>query len=253
MKRIKTVIVDDEQLARKRIEKLLSSDEDIHIVAKFSQGKDAIAFMENHVVDMLYLDIHMPEVDGFAVLNQLSENKRPFVVFATADKEAAIKAFEYKALDYLLKPFRNQRFYESLENAKTYVRLKNKAELSDRFLDLMEDFKRPSQHNLRVKSDQAIDFDDILYIKADGNYLRLYQNSSNYHLLRKTMNQLITELNHSDFLRIHRSLLVNPYFINHIHYLGNNEFEIHLSSNIRLKSSRSYKKDIDFYLSKRKP
>lgn len=253
MKRIKTVIVDDEQLARKRIKKLLSADNDIHIVAEFSQGKEAIVFIESHVVDMLYLDIHMPEVDGFAVLRQLSEHKRPFVVFATADKEAAIKAFEYKALDYLLKPFRNQRFYESLENAKNYVRLKNKAELSDRFLNLIDDFKRPPQRIITVKPDQSIDFDDIIYIKADGNYLRLYQNHSNYQLLRKTMNQLISELKQGNFLRIHRSLLVNPYFINRIRYLGNNEFEISLSPNIHLKSSRSYKKDIDYYLSQIKP
>lgn len=250
MSRIKTVIVDDELLARRRIRKLLSADPEIHIVAEFSTGVESIDFISSHAVDLLFLDIHMPELNGFAVLRNLNPSKRPFVIFATADKESAIKAFEYQALDYLLKPFRSERFYNALMNAKAYVQLKNKAKLGEQVVGLLNSFQE-SKHKASIETTtgKKLDLDDCLYVKSDGNYLRLYKNKDDFQLARQTMGQLIEELNSSHFLRIHRSLLVNSYFIRRIFYLGNNEYEIELDSDVKLKSSRSYKEEIENYQS----
>ena len=248
MSRIKTIIVDDEKLARNRIRKLLDMDDDIHLVEEFDQGQKAIDFIENYHVDLVFLDIHMPEVYGFAVIQKLPEKIRPFIIFATADKESAIKAFEYKALDYLLKPFRNQRFFQALENAKKYVQIKNKAELSDKFADLLDHYQKPKVQKIAINSNQKIDFDDIIYIKSDGNYLKLYHDKSDYEHVRKTMNELNNELDEDNFLKIHRSIIVNKYFIKKIDYIGNNEYELCLNSDIKLKSSRSFKDQIELFL-----
>ena len=244
MNRIKTVIVDDEELARKRIKKLLSMDNQIHIVAEFDMGKDAITFIDNHQIDLLYLDIHMPEIDGFSVLKNLDASRKPFIIFATADKESAIKAFENHALDYLLKPFRNERFYESLEKAKEFVLLKNKAKLSDHIMNIVDNEKKfDEKPNSIINKD--IDFDDVIYAHSDRNYLKIFKSKSDYSLVRKTMQELLSELSDSNFIQIHRSIIVNKYFIEKIDYIGNNEFTIHLGTGIILKSSRSFKRAIE--------
>ncbi len=247
MTRIKTVIIDDESLARKRIINLLADDKEIHIVGEFSNGAEAIAFLKSHEVDILYLDIHMPETNGFSVLNQLDEIRRPFVIFATADKASAIKAFEYKALDYLLKPFRKIRFNESLNHAKAYIQLKKKAQLSDQVAQLLAHQKNQQPPIILADGNDQIDFDDIIYAKADGNYLRMYRSHSDYTLVRMTMNHLMTSILPDHCLRIHRSLVINPYFIKKVKYIGNNSFEIQLDDDIFLRSGRAYKEKIAQY------
>ncbi len=249
MNRIRTVIVDDEELARKRIIKLLAAESDIIIVGEFNNGAEAVSYLVDHPVDILYLDIHMPELDGFSVLNKLDKENRPFVIFATADKASAIKAFEYNALDYLLKPFRKIRFMESLNHAKAYIELKNKARLSDQMTRLM-DQHNTSKNNYINPTTSATDFDDILYAKSDGNYLRLYRSRKDYQMERTTLADFVNQLNKGNFLRIHRSLIVNPYFIIKIDYAGNNSYDIYLNDDIKLRSSRSFKQSItDFKLS----
>jgi two-component system LytT family response regulator len=250
MKRIKVIIVDDEFLARKRIRKLLSKDEELKIVAEFELGKDAVDFINSHRVDIVFLDIHMPELNGFSVLEKIDEERIPFIIFATADKESALKAFEHKALDYLLKPFRAERFYESLQNAKRFVALKKKAELSENLLGIVDNFQNAGQASLELTQEKQIDFDDILYIQSDRNYLKIYQNKNDFILIRKTMDKLHSELAEESFLRIHRSILVNTYFIQSIDYLGNNEFSVKLHDSVELKSSRSYKAEIEKFLTK---
>lgn len=248
MKKIKAVIVDDETLARKRIRKLLFDDDEIEIAGEFEKGADALKFLKSNDVDIAFLDIHMPEIDGFAVLQKLSSDSYPFVIFATADKESAIKAFEYNAIDYLLKPFRNSRFQESLEKAKEYVRIKNKAAINDQLVHILDKYKGQNSSTARFDNGEEIDFSDVLYIKADGNYLRLYRAESDYQLLRLTVNEMVDKLADHDFLRIHRSILINTYFIEAVLYVGNNEFEFKLKdSSVLLKSGRSFKKEIDQY------
>lgn len=250
MNRIKSIIVDDEILARKRISKLLQEDEKIEVVGEFDRGTDAIQFINQNKVDIVFLDIHMPEVDGFAVLRKLSTNNHPFIIFVTADKESAIRAFEYNAIDYLLKPFRNSRFTDSLNKAKEYVQLKNKALVNDQVSALMSGMNTSKALQKPITDKRhEVDFSDILFVKSDGNYLKLYESPSQYSQIRLTMNELEKQLNPSDFLRIHRSILVNTYFIEGIQYTGNNEFELSIREGILLKSGRSFKNIIEQFIS----
>ena len=249
MNRIKTLIVDDETLARKRIKKLLLTDDDIHLVNEFELGTDAIDYIAKYTVDLVFLDIHMPEIDGFQVLRKLPEENRPFIIFATADNESALKAFEYKALDYLLKPFRNKRFYEALENAKSYINLKRNADLGKKLVSVVQGHDSEHPKNITLNGNISVDFDDVIYISTEGNYIKVYKEQNDFLLVRKTMNEVESELG-NQFLRIHRSLLVNTYFVQQINYIGNNEFIIMCASGIELKSSRSYKAKIDEYINK---
>ncbi len=251
MNKIKTIIVDDEILARKRIRKLLISDNEMEIVGEFEKGIDAIKFINSNPVDIVFLDIHMPEVDGFSVLSRLSPKSSPFVIFATADKQSAIKAFEYNAIDYLLKPFRNSRFQESLKKAKDYVQLKNKAAINDQLSKLLVgSTAKETTSKIQISQDNEVDFNDILYVSADGNYLKLYENENEFRQIRLTLNELTEQLEAADFIRIHRSILVNNYFIESIKYIGNNEYEFQLTGSIILKSGRSYKAEIEASLTK---
>ena len=239
MSRIKTIIIDDEQLARKRIRRLLEHDVDIHIVAEFGEGNKAIEFIMHHQVDLVYLDIHMPKLDGFAVLKRIPEHTRPFIIFATADKESALYAYEHKALDYLLKPFRNTRFYDSLKRAKHYISLEKNAASTN------------NEHQEGL-SETNTEYDDFIYMKTDGNYVRMYHDSSDFILKRITMAEMEEELKGTTFLRIHRSICVNMYFVKHVLYLGNSEYQFELSFGETVRSGRSYRHIISEYIDQNK-
>jgi two-component system LytT family response regulator len=209
------MIVDDEPLARCRLRRLLLDQPDVEIVAECPGGRDAVAAIMRLSVDVVFLDVQMPVVDGFDVIARVEENKMPAVVFVTAFAEHALRAFEVNALDFLLKPFDGERLARSLARARGQVatRKSDNAELYRRLLcavGKMEE-RRSYVTRLLVKSRGKVVFvptKDIDWIGAAGKYVRLYS-GADYHLLRETVNELERELDPRQFARIHRSTIVN--------------------------------------------
>jgi two-component system LytT family response regulator len=149
-RKIRAVIVDDEPLARRRIRRMLAADTEIEIIEDCSNGREAIEVIGKNNPDLVFLDVQMPEVDGFAVLQAISPEKMPLVIFVTAFDRYAIKAFEVYALDYLLKPFDRQRFEKSLQRAKSRLMSERAGDLGQRALSLLEELKARSSHIERL-------------------------------------------------------------------------------------------------------
>lgn len=247
----KILIVDDEPLARYRIAELLKKDPEVFIVGECKNGAEAVRAIKQKQPDLVFLDIQMPDLTGFDVVSHI--NTAPLIIFVTAFDRYALKAFDIHAIDYLLKPFTDQRFSEALDRAKSQLTLKQTSQFSNKLLNLMEEFypnQNPYLNTLTIKErgrDHQINLDDVLWIEADGNYLAL--NLPNNRLLhRSTMNAFETELNPNKFLRIHRSYIINTHAIQDTHYLTNNEYEFTLTNGQKLISGRHFKDNIQSFL-----
>ncbi len=247
MKPIRTIIVDDEVLARKRIRNLLKEDAEVAVIAECINGKQALAAILARKPELIFLDIQMPDLDGFGVLNKLPLQDRPFIIFVTAHNHFALKAFEYHALDYLLKPFRNQRFAESLAYAKNHLRQRSKAQFSDKLLDFIQEEQSATPattievkvHNSRL----ALKAQDICFVRADGNYVRIYV-EDDYYLQRLTLQEIEQNLDPQQFIRVHRSIIVNRFFVEAIDYIGNNEYQVRMQNGHEFTSGRHYKEKL---------
>jgi len=212
MKSIRTVVADDEPLARARIRDLLGHDPEIEIVAEASDENRAVKAIERTEPDLLFLDIRMPGLDGFGVLEALRVPRLPVVVFVTAHDRFAVKAFEIHALDYLLKPFHRARFEETVRRAKAAVR-RGAADHLSRVFGWLEDARPAPRHVRRflVKAAGRVVFvlaDEIDWIEAAGNYVRLHAGPAS-HLVRETMAKVEARLDPERFVRVHRSAIVN--------------------------------------------
>lgn len=246
MAKIRALIVDDEQLARERIRTLLEGDAEVEIVGERADGREALAAIKTEAPDLLFLDVQMPEMDGFEVLAQLAAEERlPVVVFVTAYDQYALHAFDVHALDYLLKPFDRERFEKALQRAKAQIEHERKGELGQRLLSLLADLKPEPKtlERLVIKSAGRVFFlraDEIDWIESAGNYARLHV-GRDAHLLRETMNILEAKLNPAKFLRVHRSSIVNVERIKELHPLFRGEYVIVLRDGTRLTSGRAYR------------
>ncbi len=232
----KTLIVDDEPLARERIRTLAARDPEIQIVGECAGGRAAIAAVEKYAPELMFLDVQMPEVDGFAVLEAIGPEKAPEVIFVTAHDQYALKAFEIHALDYLLKPFDRARFESALARAKRQLA----AGASSRVADLIRS-TRPRRFVL--KSAGRITFlkvEEIDWIEAEGNYVRLHCGAQS-HLMRETMSGMEARLDPDQFLRIHRSQIVNIDAIKELKPLFRGEYTVSLHSGRELTLTRSYR------------
>lgn len=260
MQKIKTIIVDDEASAREGVQFLLQKDTDIEIIATCKNGIDAIDAINNFSVDLMFLDIQMPMIDGFEVLRSVAQKRLPEIVFTTAYDQFALKAFEVHALDYLLKPFTDARFSESLVQAKRIIDnrnikedrqellkiISNKTSLNNKDTELIEQTGNIEINRLIIKEAGQVNFiilNDILWIEAYDYYVKVHV-KGRYHLLRKSMKHLEEILPKDHFARIHKSSIVNLQYIQHIKRLGNGEYEVHLESGDNIKVSRSYNKAI---------
>lgn len=195
--KIRVLVVDDEPLARSNLSVLLRRDPEIEIVGEYGSGMDALRAIPEKQPDLLFLDVQMPECDGFDVLERLAPNLPPAIVFVTAYDQYALRAFEAGALDYLLKPFDNARFHRALERAK----------------DRLKDSKNLPRHNDRliIKGNGQISFvklSDVDWIEAADYYACLHVGTKT-HLLRRSMAELEQQLDPNVFCRIHRSSIVN--------------------------------------------
>ena len=254
MRPIRTLVVDDEPLARTRLVKLLTGEPDIVVIGECRNGREALEMIRKYQPDLVFLDIQMPDMDGFHVLEKGMLKHKPFIIFVTAYDHYALKAFDVKATDYLLKPYDDERFQQALDYARTQILTKDQKELHHRLIDLLEDFNQKKNSDvlmyLEVKDkgmNRRIRIDDILWVSAYGNYVELHLPEQRY-LHRVTLQQLEEQLNPNIFFRIHRSIVVNKHYITGVKYLSNNRYQFSMSSGNKLLSSRSYKKTIGEFL-----
>ncbi len=249
MKHIRTIIVDDEPAARARIARLLAQDAEVELVTECRNGLEAVEAVNKHRPDLLFLDVQMPHMNGLEAVDRMAGERMPFVVFVTAHDQYALKAFDVNAVDYLLKPYDDDRFFASLKKAKDHIDMRTNNKLTGKLLDLVREHMHAKseyteQFTIKEKGrEYKVKVDDILFLRAEGNYLCL-QLKDRHFLYRMTMNAVETELDPARFLRIHRSYLVNTAHMRNTRYSGNNEFIFTMANNERIVSGRSYKEQI---------
>jgi two-component system LytT family response regulator len=244
--RIRTLVVDDEPIARARVVSLLRAEADIEIVGECSSGLEAKSAIEAAAPELLFLDIQMPELNGLNLAKMFRASGMPAVVFVTAYDDYAVRAFEVHALDYLLKPFSAERFRAALVHARDHV-AKRRAGGASPARDSGGAGRRA---RLMIKSGGRIHFvrtADIDWCEAAGNYVRLHVGPQTY-LVRDTMSRLESELDAHEFMRIHRSTIVNVDRIQDMQSSFNGEYVVRLRSGARLTLSRGYRDAIQMRL-----
>ena len=245
---MRAVIVDDEPLARRRIGDLLEQVGDIDVIAECANGQEAIEAIEKSPPDILFLDIQMPELDGFDVLQAVGVGRVPVVIFVTAYDQFALRAFEAHALDYLLKPFDDERFAVVLQRARERIHQQHGGDLDRRLRALLEGTRvdRGYLQRLVVPSGHRSIFiraDDVDWIEAERNYIRLHVRGQ-AHLLRENLSRIEAALDPSKFCRIHRSTIVNIDRIHAVESLARGEYLVTLHDGTKLTSGRSYRDNL---------
>ena len=248
MSKIRTVIVDDEALARRGIRAQLEEQDDIEIVAECRNGLEAVSAIEEQSPDLVFLDVQMPELDGFGVLEAVGIEHMPVMIFVTAYDEYALRAFDVHALDYLLKPVDADRFAIALRRARKQVQHHGIRDLNRRLQSFLDDVqsKRDFTERLVIRVGGRICFmnvGEIDWIEAADNYVCLHVGSET-HLVRETMNRLEKKLDPTQFLRIHRSRIVNIKQIKEMQPLFRGEYDIMLQDGTRLESGRGYRDNV---------
>ncbi len=265
MGKIKCIIVDDEPEAREGVAQLLRQDPEVEIVALCANGLQALEVLEEKKPDLLLLDIQMPQVNGFEVLNSLPSQYRLEVIFITAYDEYTLQAFEVHAVDYLLKPFTDERFYKALNFAKVRI---NQQLLEKQHLRLDLLLKQQSVGNkegslipsvsanhlksrLAVKAEgrvHLLPYAKILWVEAYDYYIKVHT-PERYFLLRDSMKNMEKNLPDDQFARIHKSSIVNLAYVQEVNTNGQHEFEVTLDNGTILKVSRNYKERIKSWMS----
>lgn len=256
---IRTIIADDERLAREKLRNLLALEADVKLVAECSDGKEAISAIRLHKADLLLLDIQMPDMDGFEVLNELSAAEMPVVIFTSAYDQYAIRAFEVRALDYLLKPFDQERLHHAIQRARMELGKSQGHEITHRILDLLSLVKSeiksgpPSEGRLVIRAKGRVVFlnlSEIDWIEASANYVRLNVGRE-AHLFRETIGRISERLNPNHFVRIHRSTIVNLRKIKELIPVNSGEYIVVLENGKELSCSRGYRAALEGMIEKR--
>jgi two-component system LytT family response regulator len=211
--KIRTLIVDDEPLARQRVRLLLTEEPDVEIVGESADGVEAIAQIRTTKPALVFLDVQMPEVDGFAVLREVPQELLPVVIFTTAYDQHALRAYDAHALDYLLKPFKPERFKKAMQRARELITDKHASTAARGLLELLGERATPAGQltRLAVKSAGKVIFlslHEIHTIEAAGKYAVVHTDKEN-HILRESIASLESNLPPQRFLRISRSIIVN--------------------------------------------
>ena len=246
MKQINTLIVDDEFLALKRIETILKSDKDFIIQASCTSSKEALAILSQKEIDLLLVDIEMPELTGMEMIQHLENKKKPLVVFVTAYDDFAIQAFEYYALDYILKPFSNERFQKMLHRVKEQIGHYTQKTVSWKEMQHSIDEKKlPGRITVKTgKKYHLIDPMQIAYICAKGNHCEIKLTTGEKHIHRDSLSHLISILPEDKFIRIHHSYAVAIGCIKQARRLPFGELEVKTTDDVFLKVSRKYKEKV---------
>ena len=224
MTRVRALIVDDEPLARTRLQRLLRARDDVEVVGAAANADEAVEKITELAPELIFLDIQMPGLGGFDVLRQIGGSGRPFVIFTTAHAQYALRAFEVHALDYLLKPFDEERLNASLDRALPLI---GGSEWTERFI---------------VKSAGRIMFlraDEIAWIAAADNYVYLHVNGGS-HLVRDSLKAMEKRLDPERFARVHRSAIVNLSSIAELKPLDHGDYQVTLRDGTRLTATRKF-------------
>jgi two-component system LytT family response regulator len=265
--KIRALVVDDEPLARRNLRVLLEADPEVELVGEASGGAEALALISEHSPDLVFLDVQMPEMDGFGVLERLEAEQLPVVIFVTAFDRYALKAFDFHALDYLLKPFDDSRFEKALARAKQQLAQRELKDLSRRLISLLEDrggtrggedataaaaSDKPARYQTRflIKSGGRVSFiraDEIDWIEAEDYYVKLHVKGRG-HLLRETMNDIEARLDPEVFVRIHRSSIVNLERVRELRQLFGGDYTVVLHDGTQLKLSRARRERLESLL-----
>jgi two-component system, LytTR family, response regulator len=254
MMAIRAIIVDDEPLGRARIRDLLAEEEDVEVVTECETGTEAVRAIEQHRPDLVFLDIQMPELDGFGAIEALGAGPMPAIIFVTAYDQFALKAFDAHALDYLLKPFDDARFRQALDRSRALLRQRREGDLEARMHSLLATLGRRGKHldRIVVRSGLRSVFvatAEIDWIEADGKYVRLHVKDRSY-LHRDSLTRLEAVLDPELFTRIHRSIVVNSSRIREVESLFQGEYAVVLKDGTKLTSGRSYRRTIQALLGK---
>ena len=254
--KIRTLIVDDEPLARRNLRVLLEKDPQIEIVDECRNGREAVKAIQTLSPDLIFLDIQMPELDGFDVLERVGPEHIQAIIFVTAFDQYALKAFEVHALDYLLKPFDDERFAFALQRAKSQMEAREINRVSKRLLALLEERESHRQSSgkdknyltrLMIKASGRVvllKVGEIDFIEADGNYAKLHVGRKS-HLLREKMHDLEGQLDPAQFVRIHRSIIVNLDRIKELHPHFNGDYIVVLEDGRQLRLSRTRRENLE--------
>jgi two-component system LytT family response regulator len=244
--KLRTVIADDEPLARERLRLLLSSDAEIEIVEECRNGKEVVANLKSARIDLLFLDIQMPGSSGFDVVEAVGLANMPITVFVTAHSEYAVEAFKVNALDYLVKPIERQRLEEALARVKERIRLQEaflaRQEISS-VLKALQTATEPRSYPQRLlakngNTDSVVCVGDIEWIEAADYYVCLHAGGKR-HLLRESIKALEAKLDPNKFVRLHRSAIVNIDHVREIHRDGRTDGWILLSTGARVRLNRT--------------
>ena len=257
MNKVTCIVVDDEKLAREGVALLLSQANDFEVLDLCANGKQAIESILHYEPNLVFLDIQMPDIDGFEVLKSLPADKIPIIIFITAYDKYAIKAFEASAFDYLLKPFDDERFDKVLERAKNYHTLikKNKHQHNvDEILSLLANANNTKQlrkeeyiQRIMVKRNggvKFIDTKDVISLEASDYYVKIITRIDE-HLMRKSLNNFEEKLDPSKFVRIHRGTIINIDYISQIEHFNNDEYIALISNGKKYRISKSGRKKLD--------
>ena len=246
---MKALVVDDEELARRRVLNLLEDVTEIKVIGECSNGQTAIKKINAEKPDIIFLDINMKDMNGFEVLQKIEIRPKPIVVFVTAYDSYATRAFDVEAFDFLLKPFKDQRFFKTVERVLHTSRTETDALFEQRIKELFRIFsseaKQVKPGKIPVKQGNKtilIDPPDILYIIASGYYAEIYTGEGKY-VLRESLNNLEEQLEGGNFFRIHRSTIVNVDHVKEIVHSDYSEVDARMKDNKLLHISKSNKKE----------
>jgi len=255
---IRTIIADDERPARETLRSLLASEKDVQVVAECSDGQQTVSAIRKLGADLLLLEIQMPGMDGFQLLSELSPDEMPAVIFTSAYDQYALRAFEVRALDYLLKPFEVQRLQRAIETARRELNKSKDRQITYRILDLLSQLKFEITPNsspdglLVIRAKGRVVFlkvSEIDWIEASANYVRLNVGKES-HLFRESMSRLLERLNPNHFVRIHRSTIVNFRHIKELIPVNSGEYIVVLKSGKELSCSRGYRASLESLIEK---
>ncbi len=248
--RVKVLVIDDEMLGRKKISRLLRDDPEVELVGEFAGGAEAVNMIRSAQPDLVFLDINMPGMDGFDLLDEIDATMMPFVIFVTAYDQYAVQAFQVHAIDYLLKPFDGDRFHDALRRAKERIRQARGLEFNNTLRSLMHarvaNEKSDTIERFMIKSHGSISFvraEEIDWIEAQGAYVCLYAHGRK-HLLREKIGDIESRVALKQFVRIHRSTIVNVDRIREMQPLFYGEYAVILNDGTRLTMSRSFRERV---------
>jgi two-component system, LytTR family, response regulator len=242
--RLKVLIVDDEPLAREGLRVLLDADSDVEAVLEARNGREAVAAIRTQRPDLVLLDVQMPRMDGFAVIEAVGPDRMPAVIFITAHSQYAIRAFEISAVDYLLKPVTEERFRLAFQRARARLHATPTADTTQQMLSVLDAIANPKRHltRLAIRSGERTIFlpiEDVDWIEAWQNYVRVHAGRA-IHLLHVPMNTIAASLDPSRFVRIHRSHIVNVKQIKQLWSSSHGQYVVELTTGERLQSGRTY-------------